>query len=253
MGDTKNIRKLLTIDDLVKFCSEQNFTRFSSKETGYKLSVQVPATFEVDDEVDNDHRGMMRLKFRIFHTGLNRNGSFVSEEAAKNAMPTIKNRPILAHIHQLAFGLCTTTWAWYGNSVSSSSTTIKTASCVVIPTVETEGNEVFAQTDGSYLFLADVEYTVTITAEGTSSSAYCKLISDGAEYYTQQIDTVAPDDEISFKLKFTMDKTVFIDTRFCLTSRGSGVRLPLLPQIQRKHLSSSLERCFSFTTPLPMD
>ena len=104
MGDTKNIRKLLTIDDLVKFCSEQNFTRFSSKETGYKLSVQVPATFEVDDEVDNDHRGMMRLKFRIFHTGLNRNGSFVSEEAAKNAMPTIKNRPILAHIHQLDNG-----------------------------------------------------------------------------------------------------------------------------------------------------
>lgn len=118
-----------------------------------------------------------------------------------------------------SFGLCTTTWAWYGNSVSSSSTTIKTASCVVIPTVETEGNEVFAQTDGSYLFLADVEYTVTITAEGTSSSAYCKLISDGAEYYTQQIDTVAPDDEISFKLKFTMDKTVFIDTRWGESSR----------------------------------
>ena len=104
MGDTKNIRKLLTIDDLVKFCSEQNFTKFSSKETGYKLSVQVPATFEVDNEVDNDHRGMMRLKFRIFHTGLNRNGSYVSEDAAKNAMPTIKNRPILAHIHQLDTG-----------------------------------------------------------------------------------------------------------------------------------------------------
>jgi hypothetical protein len=97
-------RKLMTIDDLVKFCREQNFTKFSSKESGYKLAVQVPTTFEIDEDVDDDHRGMLKLKFRIFHTGLNRNGSFVSEDAAKNAMPTIKNRPIMAAIHQLDTG-----------------------------------------------------------------------------------------------------------------------------------------------------
>jgi len=97
-------RKLMTIDDLVKFCREQNFTKFSSKESGYKLAVQVPTTFEIDENVDDAHRGMLKLKFRIFHTGLNRNGSFVSEIAAKDAMPTIKNRPILAAIHQLDNG-----------------------------------------------------------------------------------------------------------------------------------------------------
>lgn len=97
-------RKLMTIDDLVKFCREQNFTKFSSKESGYKLAVQVPTTFEIEENVDDDHRGMLKLKFRIFHTGLNRNGSFVSEKAAKDAMPTIKNRPILAAIHQLDNG-----------------------------------------------------------------------------------------------------------------------------------------------------
>lgn len=97
-------RKLMTIDDLVKFCREQNFTKFSSKESGYKLAVQVPTTFEIDENVDEAHRGMLKLKFRIFHTGLNRNGSFVSEDAAKDAMPTIKNRPILAAIHQLDNG-----------------------------------------------------------------------------------------------------------------------------------------------------
>ena len=97
-------RKLMTIDDLVKFCREQNFTKFSSKESGYKLAVQVPTTFEIDENVDDDHRGMLKLKFRIFHTGLNRNGSFVSEESAKAAMPTIKNRPIMAAIHQLDDG-----------------------------------------------------------------------------------------------------------------------------------------------------
>ena len=97
-------RKLMTIDDLVKFCREQNFTKFSSKESGYKLAVQVPTTFEIDENVDDAHRGMLKLKFRIFHTGLNRNGSFVSEESAKDAMPTIKNRPIMAAIHQLDDG-----------------------------------------------------------------------------------------------------------------------------------------------------
>jgi len=42
---------------------------------------------------------MMRLKFRIFHLDVNRNGSFVSKKAAKAAMPTIKNRPVMAYIH----------------------------------------------------------------------------------------------------------------------------------------------------------
>ena len=97
-------RSLLTVQDLLKFCQEHQMYKFSSKEYGYKLSVQVPSTFEVEENVDDAHRGMLRLKFRIFHTGLNRNGSFVSEESAKDAMPTIKNRPVLAAIHQLDNG-----------------------------------------------------------------------------------------------------------------------------------------------------
>ena len=97
-------RNLLTIQDLFKFCQENKLYNFSSKEHGYKLKVQIPSSFEMDDNVDDNHRGMLKLKIRIFHTGLNRNGSFVSEEAAKDAMPTIKNRPVLAAIHQLDNG-----------------------------------------------------------------------------------------------------------------------------------------------------
>lgn len=97
-------KKLLTLNDLVRFCQEQNFMHFSSMESGYKLAVQLPTVFEVDENVDDDHRGMLKLKFRIFHTGLNRNGSYVSKESADKAIPTIKDRPILAHIHQLDDG-----------------------------------------------------------------------------------------------------------------------------------------------------
>mgnify|MGYP000444129256 CR=1 FL=1 len=54
----------------LKFCQEQKFAKFSSKDTGYQLALKVPTTFEIDDTVDENHRGMMRLKFRIFIQGL---------------------------------------------------------------------------------------------------------------------------------------------------------------------------------------
>lgn len=101
---SRTMKKILTVDDLVKFCQEQKFAKFSSKETGYKLAVKIPTFFEIEDNVDDNHRGMMKLKFRIFHTGLNRNGSFVSKEAATKAMNTIADRPVLAAIHQLDSG-----------------------------------------------------------------------------------------------------------------------------------------------------
>ena len=97
-------KKLLTMDDLVQFCLENKFTTFSAKEYGRPLAVQVPTTFEVDDASDDNHRGMMRLKFRILHDGKNRNGSFVSHKSAVKASNTIADRPIMAAIHQLDDG-----------------------------------------------------------------------------------------------------------------------------------------------------
>lgn len=94
--------RALTIDDLIHFCEEQKMCTFNSKESGYRVCVRVPATYELDE--DDSRRGLMRLKIKVFHTGLNRNGSFVSEEAAQNAMNSIKNRPVMANIHQLDNG-----------------------------------------------------------------------------------------------------------------------------------------------------
>ena len=100
---SNKIKKILTVDDLVKFCQEQKFARFNSKDTGYQLAVKVPTTFEVEGSDDN-HRDMTKLKIKIFHTGINRNNSKVSREAAEKAMKTIPDRPVLAAIHQLSNG-----------------------------------------------------------------------------------------------------------------------------------------------------
>lgn len=106
-------KKALTIDDLIKFCNEHKFYEFSSEKMGYKLSVQVPSSFEISEETDNSRQGMMKVKIKVFHTGLNRNGSYVSEEAAKKAMSSIKNRPVLAAIHQLDDG----TWDFESHNI----------------------------------------------------------------------------------------------------------------------------------------
>lgn len=106
-------KKLLTLDDLINFCANHNFAKFSSSTTGYDLRVLVPASFDMISESEDNHRGMLRLKVKAFHTGANRNGSYVSEEAAIAAMPTMSYRPILAAIHQLDDG----SWDFHAHDV----------------------------------------------------------------------------------------------------------------------------------------
>lgn len=93
-------KKLLTIEDLVQFCQAQNFHRFSAAETGYQLSVQVPAVATYKKkEVEDDT--LLFCTVKLFHTGRNRNGSSVTEDAAKNAMSTIAYKPLLANFCEI--------------------------------------------------------------------------------------------------------------------------------------------------------
>lgn len=89
------IKKLLTLEDLAKFCKEQNFSKFSSKDSGYQLSVQVPANFEVENTEYQDNT-LLFGKVKVFHIGPNRNGSSVTKSAAEKALNTIAYKPLLA-------------------------------------------------------------------------------------------------------------------------------------------------------------
>ena len=90
------IKKLLTLEDLAKFCKEQNFSKFSSKDTGYQLSVQVPANFEIENTEYQDNT-LLFGKVKVFHIGPNRNGSSVTKNAAEKALNTIAYKPLLAN------------------------------------------------------------------------------------------------------------------------------------------------------------
>lgn len=98
-------KKILTIEDLVKLCENQKLQNFNAKDTGYELCVQVPATLVYEKEEENtDTLGILFTKLKVCHTNLNVNGSYISEKNMKKAMPSLKYRPLLAHIHQLDNG-----------------------------------------------------------------------------------------------------------------------------------------------------
>ena len=97
-----NVKKLLTLEQLAKFCEDNNFLTFNSKDTGYTLSVQVPGdlVFEKDEEDDS----LMFVRVKVCHTLLNRNKTYISEDNMKKAMPTLKYKPLLASIIEDANG-----------------------------------------------------------------------------------------------------------------------------------------------------
>lgn len=95
--------KILTLDNLYQFFVEQNKTvNFSSKDFKQPIVVTVPGNFE---ESENNMLGMLKLKLKVCHTQLNRNGSFISKENMEKAMPSLKYRPILAYIHMTSDGI----------------------------------------------------------------------------------------------------------------------------------------------------
>lgn len=94
--------KILTLHHLAKFCEEQKFYSFNSKESGYTLTVSIPGIFEY--EKDKSMQGLLFTKLKVCHTLLNRNGSYISEENMTKNMPSLKYRPVLAYIHQLDSG-----------------------------------------------------------------------------------------------------------------------------------------------------
>ena len=87
-------KKILTLDDLVKFCEQQNFAKFSSAESGYQLCVTIPAQFEKED---NDDSLMLFADVLLMHTAENRNHSALTEKAGKNCLSSIPYKPVLAN------------------------------------------------------------------------------------------------------------------------------------------------------------
>lgn len=109
-------KKYYTLEDLYQFCRNNNFSHFSSKESGGPIIVQSYGEFEAKAFKSSvkSTQGLVPVTLQACHTELNRNMSFISDDTMTKALPSFANKPILGYIHQLDDG----TYDFYTHNIS---------------------------------------------------------------------------------------------------------------------------------------
>lgn len=89
-------KRIYSLEDLYNLISSNKVDyNFNSDKTGYQLSVQVPAQFEVMKENGDD--SLLFCKVKLMHSGENRNHSNVTDDALTKVSKTLAYKPILAN------------------------------------------------------------------------------------------------------------------------------------------------------------
>lgn len=110
--------RILTLSALVAFCKQNKIQTFSSSKSGKPIACVVNTFAELEKhnttfEDQTETPGLLYKTVKVCHLLENRNGSFISEDSMRKAMPSLKNRPVLAYIHQLDDG----TWDFYAHNM----------------------------------------------------------------------------------------------------------------------------------------
>lgn len=94
------MKRLLTLEDLHRFyASKGKQGYFSAKDEAHNIIVSVSGNMIFQKE-DKDIEGLTPVILQACHILDNLNGSFISEDSMKAALPSFSNRPILAYIYQ---------------------------------------------------------------------------------------------------------------------------------------------------------
>ncbi len=94
--------KTLSLDNLLDFYSSKGIVTFNSSNLKEEpIIVQTYGDVEVANEIE---QGLLPVTLKCCHTGLNRNGSYISNEVMEDALSTFKNKPILADIREMPDG-----------------------------------------------------------------------------------------------------------------------------------------------------
>ena len=93
------VKKLLYLSDLYNYYVSQNKNvKFSSKDNDTTIVVHVDEPFTYSESEDDELN--MYCSIRLCHTLSNRNKSYISEKAMKEAIPTAYNMPILGYVYE---------------------------------------------------------------------------------------------------------------------------------------------------------
>ena len=120
-------------------------------------------------------------------------------------------------------------YAFFSSSVASGSNTIKSSRFSASVKIEKDQEIVAEGNIQSYRFETPGKYTVTITADdSTTGTGYCIVDVNGTKYYTQQLgkDINAPNQErkeVSFQLDVKAAATVIFELRWGTNSQYNSV------------------------------
>lgn len=93
-------KKLLYLEDLYNFYLKNNQTiHYSLKEDKTPLYVQTHGKLVYKKKEEVKDTLLSPVTLLACHTGINRNGSSISDEVMEKALPSFANKPILAYIH----------------------------------------------------------------------------------------------------------------------------------------------------------
>ena len=134
--------------------------------------------------------------------------------------------------------LCSTTWAWFSDSRSSSTNSITSAQCLLKITITSESGtnieKEFENGEFSEILSID-QYTMTLEIPDESASGYCIIKVGDKELYTQAVSNNPGIErrKISFTLEVTEQVTVTVIPRWGIYSGDIHVEnngaLPLPP------------------------
>ena len=95
-------KKILFLEDLYNFYANnyKKSIHYSADKTGNPIIVQTHGMMYFD-ESDNSAEGLTAIHLQACHTDENLNGSSISKTVMEAALPSFKNRPLLAYIHSV--------------------------------------------------------------------------------------------------------------------------------------------------------
>ena len=85
---------IISLDSLFEYCKEKNISNFQADSPENELIVSIPATFEQDENYDDEF--YLKGRFKACHTKRNFNNSYIEDEVMESKLSTFREVPVLA-------------------------------------------------------------------------------------------------------------------------------------------------------------
>ena len=85
---------IISLDSLFEYCKEKGISNFQADSPENELIVSIPATFEQDENYDDEF--YLKGRFKACHTKRNFNNSYIEDEVMESKLSTFREVPVLA-------------------------------------------------------------------------------------------------------------------------------------------------------------